>query len=430
MEQTIVKPSPGRKKATTPKANEGVSDSTIVLSSNIEHTNNDSVVAYGSNLVLAEANGLLSIVAQIRATSTHSDIHHLKESLAQKLRDYENRLRQKEVSLETIDVARYSLCCVIDEAVLNTNWGGQSVWSHDSLLSSFYSSSKGGEAFYENLNKCMSSAESNLDLLELMFVCMSLGFVGQYRLEQNGLESHRRLRKRVTTILKNFGRCNNIEWAYDPSEGITNGSRSTERAPLWVLCSVTAAVLACIFMYFSHDLNSASNKSFSNLMNLVAKEQSILLTSTTVNTKPIAEKISLYLATEIERGIVTVDSLPDRVRIRIKAQNLFESGSADLVEYIDPIIFKIARTLESVEGKIVITGHTDNKPIFTSKFPSNWHLSLARATTLTDRLLDSGSLEGRVIPEGLGDARPLVENTSEVNRSINRRIEIDLLLTK
>jgi type VI secretion system protein ImpK len=165
-------------------------------------------------------------------------------------------------------------------------------------------------------------------------------------------------------------------------------------------------------------------------MNLVSKDQSIISTSTIINTKPIAEKFSVYLATEIEKGIVSVDSLQDRVRITIKAQDLFESGSAELVEYIDPIIFKIGQTLESVEGKIVITGHTDDKPIFTSKFPSNWHLSLARATALTDRLLDSGALKSRVIPEGVGDARPLVENDSESNRSINRRIEIDLLLTK
>ena len=65
MEQTIVKPSPGRKKPPTTK--EVSSDSTIVLSSNAEHINNDSIVAYGSNPVLAEANGILSIVGQIRA---------------------------------------------------------------------------------------------------------------------------------------------------------------------------------------------------------------------------------------------------------------------------------------------------------------------------------------------------------------------------
>ncbi|OXE11098.1 flagellar motor protein, partial [Vibrio parahaemolyticus] len=75
-----------------------------------ELVNNDSVVAYGDNPLLAEANGLLSIIGQIRATATHSDPLFLKETLAQKLRDYENRLRQHDVDLETIDTARYCLC--------------------------------------------------------------------------------------------------------------------------------------------------------------------------------------------------------------------------------------------------------------------------------------------------------------------------------
>ncbi|MDW2178607.1 OmpA family protein, partial [Vibrio sp. 1637] len=89
---------------------------------------------------------------------------------------------------------------------------------------------------------------------------------------------------------------------------------------------------------------------------------------------------------------------------------------------------KVARTLEATQGKIIITGHTDDRPIFTSKYPSNWHLSLARATSLSEQLIANSALKGRVIPEGLGDARPLVENDSEKNRAMNRRIEIDLIV--
>ncbi|MDF5010145.1 type IVB secretion system protein IcmH/DotU, partial [Vibrio parahaemolyticus] len=140
MEQTIVKPTPGgRAPASKPQSEKSV-DNTVVISKSPELVNNDSVVAYGNNSLLAEANGLLSIIGQIRSTATHSDPLFLKETLAQKLRDYENRLRQHDVDLDTIDTARYCLCCSLDEVVLNTNWGGHSFWSHDSLLSSFYAS--------------------------------------------------------------------------------------------------------------------------------------------------------------------------------------------------------------------------------------------------------------------------------------------------
>ncbi|EPN8542953.1 MULTISPECIES: type VI secretion system protein TssL, long form [Vibrio] len=428
MEQTIVKPTPGgRAPASKPQSEKSV-DNTVVISKSPELVNNDSVVAYGSNSLLAEANGLLSIIGQIRSTATHSDPLFLKETLAQKLRDYENRLRQHDVDLDTIDTARYCLCCSLDEVVLNTNWGGHSFWSHDSLLSSFYASSQGGEAFFKHLDKCMAKPDANLDLLELMYVCLSLGFLGQYRLEKNGLESHRKLRRQVIATLKSYGRGVPQELSNSIDQHILNGSKASDRAPLWVVCSVTAALLVCVYMYFSYELNKASNRTFSQLVNLIQPQQLNQDATSESKSAPIAEKISMYLATEIGKGLINVEPLQDRVRISLKSQDLFESGSADVVAYIQPVISKLARTLESTQGKIIVTGHTDDRPIFTSKYPSNWHLSLARATAMSEQLISNSALEGRVIPEGLGDARPLVENSSDENRAINRRIEIDLLV--
>ncbi|HHF3260764.1 type VI secretion system protein TssL [Vibrio diabolicus] len=428
MEQTIVKPTPGGRAPAPKPQSEKSADNTVVISKSPELVNNDSVVAYGNNPLLAEANGLLSIIGQIRATATHSDPLFLKETLAQKLRDYENRLRHHDVDLDTIDTARYCLCCSLDEAVLNTNWGGHSFWSHDSLLSSFYASSQGGEAFFKYLDKCMAQPDTNLDLLELMYVCLSLGFLGQYRLEKNGLESHRKLRRQIIAILKSYGRGIPQELSNNIEQHILNGSKASDRAPLWVVCSVTAALLVCIFMYFSYELNRASNRTFSQLVNLVQPQQLNQDTTSESKSAPIAERISMYLATEIGKGLINVEPLQDRVRISLKSQDLFESGSADVVAYIQPVISKLARTLESTQGKIIVTGHTDDRPIFTSKYPSNWHLSLARATAMSEQLISNSALEGRVIPEGLGDARPLVENNSNENRAINRRIEIDLLV--
>ncbi|WP_045406809.1 type VI secretion system protein TssL, long form [Vibrio jasicida] len=427
MEQTIIKPTPGGRPNLKQPDVKPV-DSTVVISKSPEIVNNDSVVAFGLNPILAEANGILSMVGKIRSTASHSDVLFLKETLAQKLRDYENRLRQHNVELETIDTARYCLCCSIDEAVLNTHWGSQSTWSHDSLLSSFYSSSQGGEAFFKHLDNALSQPESQLDLLELMYVCLSLGFVGQYRLEKNGLENHRRLRKQIMSILKSYGRGTAKEMSANIDKRTLTGSQMSERAPLWVVCSVTSAILVCVFMYLSYDLNSASNRTFSNLVNLIQSDRQVSSAELESKVQPVADRISMYLATEMNKGLVTVEALPDRVRISLKAQDLFESGSADVVAYIQPVVSKIARTLEATEGKILVTGHTDDNPIFTSKYPSNWHLSLARATAMSDQLIANSGLEGRVLPEGLGDARPLVENTSSDNRALNRRIEIDLIV--
>ncbi|MEX3071000.1 type VI secretion system protein TssL, long form [Vibrio alginolyticus] len=428
MEQTILKPTPGGRVRANKMDEAKAADSTVVISQSPELVNHDSVLAYGENSILAEANGLLSIIGQIRTTPSHSDPQYLKEAITTRLRDYETRLRQHNIDHESIDIARYCLCCAIDEVVLNTSWGSQSFWTHDSLLNSFYASSQGGESFFKQLDNCLAQPNKHLDLLELMYVCLSLGFLGQYRLEKNGHEAHRKLRKQIVSVLKSHGRVLHQELSNKVEQHILNGSPLYERAPMWVVCAVTSALLVCIFTYLSYELNKASNHTFSQLVNLVQSVESAGTPIVESKSAHVAERISTYLATEIEKELVTVEVLQDRVRISLKAQDLFESGSASIVEYIQPVISKLARTLEATNGKIIVTGHTDDRPIFTSKFPSNWHLSLARATAVSEQLISNSSLEGRVVPEGLGDARPLVNNSDDESRALNRRIEIDIIV--
>ncbi len=428
MEQTILKPTPGGRVRAYKMDEAKAADSTVVISQSPELINHDSVLAYGENSILSEANGLLSIIGQIRTTPSHSDPQYLKEAITTRLRDYETRLRQHNIDHESIDIARYCLCCAIDEVVLNTSWGSQSFWTYDSLLNSFYASSQGGETFFKQLDNCLAQPNKHLDLLELMYVCLSLGFLGQYRLEKNGHEAHRKLRKQIVSVLKSHGRVLHQELSNKVEQHILTGSPLYERAPMWVVCAVTSALLVCIFMYLSYELNKASNDTFSQLVNLVQPVESAATPTVESKSAHVAERISTYLATEIGKELVTVDVLQDRVRISLKAQDLFESGSSSIVEYIQPVISKLARTLEATEGKIIVTGHTDDRPIFTSKFPSNWHLSLARATAVSEQLIANSSLEGRVVPEGLGDARPLVDNSDDESRALNRRIEIDIIV--
>ena len=96
-------------------------------------------------------------------------------------------------------------------------------------------------------------------------------------------------------------------------------------------------------------------------------------------------------------------------------------------ESYEPILQKIASSVEGSKGKLLITGHTDDTPIATAKYPSNWNLSLARATAVSNFLSQNSHLEGRLWPEGKGDSEPIMGNDSAQNRAINRRIEIDLL---
>ncbi|SFG49708.1 OmpA/MotB family protein [Neptunomonas qingdaonensis] len=116
-----------------------------------------------------------------------------------------------------------------------------------------------------------------------------------------------------------------------------------------------------------------------------------------------------------------------KIRIRVKGSVLFESGKAAFSRQMMPILDALLDKLEqNPEYKMGIQGHTDNVPIETTAFPSNWELSAIRATTVLRYLVRGGIDPERVTATGYGDALPIVPNDTVEQRSENRRIEFVL----
>ncbi|MCG1022019.1 flagellar motor protein MotS [Sutcliffiella horikoshii] len=123
----------------------------------------------------------------------------------------------------------------------------------------------------------------------------------------------------------------------------------------------------------------------------------------------------VVVANRTERGIVLV--LEEKV--------LYETAEARILPIAHPFLDKVGTLLNKIPNLVKIEGHTDNRPISTDKFPSNWELSAARASSVIRYLVDSHDLDPeRFIAVGYGDTRPIVENTSSENYQKNRRVEI------
>jgi chemotaxis protein MotB len=111
----------------------------------------------------------------------------------------------------------------------------------------------------------------------------------------------------------------------------------------------------------------------------------------------------------------------------IKGAVLFESGSVDLNHESYPILDNIVQIVDHYsEYTVNIKGHTDDKSISTSRFPSNWELSAIRATTVLQYLIKKGIDPARLTATGYGDLFPLAPNNSVENRALNRRVEFEL----
>ena len=138
-----------------------------------------------------------------------------------------------------------------------------------------------------------------------------------------------------------------------------------------------------------------------------------------------ADSIKKTLQSEIEQGMVTVETQGFRIVIRINEKGSFSSASAKLQPGFEPVMNKITQSVAESEGKVIVAGHTDDIPIKTIMYRSNWELSSSRAVTVAQYMLEKKQIDpNRFLIEGHADTHALVPNDSPQNRAINRRVEV------
>jgi chemotaxis protein MotB len=137
-------------------------------------------------------------------------------------------------------------------------------------------------------------------------------------------------------------------------------------------------------------------------------------------------QIKKVMAKEILLSIIDLEVKDNLVIIRFPGSAAFASGTADLASEFMPSLGRIGEVLKSANGRIFISGHTDDVPISTERFRSNWDLSAARAVSVAHYLLNDHIEAKRVIVQGAADSQPLLPNDTPENRARNRRVEIAL----
>ncbi|WP_409523302.1 OmpA/MotB family protein [Nitrincola sp. MINF-07-Sa-05] len=151
-------------------------------------------------------------------------------------------------------------------------------------------------------------------------------------------------------------------------------------------------------------------------------------TSLDIDWEPITAELESALNLMQVGDLVEIGApLDGKLTLRVNGAVLFQSGSATFNRAMTPMLDAILETLlNNTQYKLEIQGHTDNIPINTAQFPSNWELSAVRATTVLRYMIEGGIPPRRLTATGYGESLPLVRNDTEVNRSINRRIEFVL----
>lgn len=139
--------------------------------------------------------------------------------------------------------------------------------------------------------------------------------------------------------------------------------------------------------------------------------------------KQIQEEIDSRLGDLKDQLEVGIDG--SDVIIRMMGESTFDSGKAEIIEKLKPLLMKIGRILAEAKGDVIVAGHTDDVPISGGPYKSNLNLSIARATAVAEFLLLNSQIKPeRVSIMGFGEYRPLASNQSDEGRRKNRRVEI------
>ena len=168
--------------------------------------------------------------------------------------------------LDQLRPAHYALCASLDDVVLNTPWGSSGAWAARSLVSTFHQEVRSGERFFDLLSQLRQNPGTFLPVLELMYLCLSLGFQGRYRLSPRGPGELDRLREDLYTIIMRQRQ------AADPAlaphwQGVQAPYRPARVVvPAWVMGAVALAVIGGLFIWFSTGLNAASDDVFAQLL--------------------------------------------------------------------------------------------------------------------------------------------------------------------
>ena len=378
----------------------------------------------GLNPLVAAANPLLDLVPQLRATLQHPDPMGLRDALVRDMKAFEAKARAAGVAPEAVIGARYALCTMLDEVAASTPWGS-GVWAKQSLLVLFHNETWGGEKFFLLLSKLAQQPAQNRDLLELLYICLALGFEGRYRVIDNGRAQLDALRERLAQILRTQQGEYERELSPVWQPAAVKRHRFFTVVPLWAVFAGCGAILLGIYLTFSWKLNSGSDPVF-------AKIQAIRVGADAP--KPVVRapapqpRLAAFLAPEIQQGLVTVQDSVDRSVITIVGDGLFAKGSGTISDRYQPLLGRIGEELTRVPGLVKITGHTDNSPIRSIRFPSNWHLSQERARSVMNALAARMGSTTRLSAEGRADSEPVAPNDSEANKARNRRVEITLLV--
>ena len=212
----------------------------------------------GINPLVTAASTLLTVMTKLRNTLEHPDVAGLHRQLVAEVRQFEQNAKNSGERPELAVTARYLLCTALDETIMNTPWGAAAGWSQRSLLSLFHNETFGGEKFFAILARLAETPAQNLAALELVYLLLSIGFEGKYRIDPRGRDQLELIRDNLYRSIEQqrggFAPDLSPRW----QSTARRGGGPMQYIPLWVIGAVALVVLLLSYSGFRFWLHQSA----------------------------------------------------------------------------------------------------------------------------------------------------------------------------
>lgn len=369
-----------------------------------------------ANPLLEAAQPLMRALAEMPTQlGSEAEIEGLRDLLVREVYTFQTLCDQANLRRDHVQAVRYCLCTALDEAANKTTWGGGGVWAQKSLLIRFHNESYGGEKVFLLVGRLSPNPQEHGNVLEVIYRILGLGFEGRYSVRTDGQKQLASIRQQLFSIITSqrdsVAQALSLHW-----KGESGRLRLLRGIPVWVTASVFALILFAIFAWYKYQLLNSVDDLQQRIAALSKMEIPVK--------SPQKLRLKILLKDEIARGVVNVDEDERQSKVTFLGDFMFVPGQKTVNEKMMPLLSKVAAEINKVQGKVTVTGHTDNTPIKTRIFPSNQVLSEKRAHEVAQLLIANGVDASRLEIVGKGDTEPAADNASLEGRAKNRRVDI------
>ena len=378
------------------------------------------VLGIGLNPLVQAACPLLLLMGQLRNAPAAMDVAALRRYSLEEIRRFEEAASANGVRNEIVLAARYVLCAAIDEAVLSTPWGSQSEWSQRQLLVTLHREAWGGEKFFEMLDRITPDPARHIDLLELQYLILELGFTGKYQMQDRGHE-------RLADLQHNVRRAIRSQRGTLPTElslrwrGLEDQrNRLIRYVPWWVVVAAALTVVGLTFVVYYSRLARQADPLHEKLALIGVGDFAVPPPPAPVKGPTLKQ----LLKPQEDAGALSVTEDGGRTVVTLQGSDLFRSGSATVNPLHVATLDRIAAAVNQVKGRVMVVGHTDDQPLRSVVYRDNYQLSQERAVSVATVLQRTVNIPARITWRGVGSSQPLVQGSDPASRARNRRVEI------